>query len=108
MVSKSIWVPSGADTGSRTFIAGVDTSREVIDRCVVPTGPDSACGFPIYAGESQKVLEAHIRLCVRRNEDHIRAARERAHPSIMKPWDTEYAEWVEKHRVELLEGRMRG
>jgi hypothetical protein len=108
VVSKSIWVPSGADTGSRTFIAGVDTSREVIDRCVVPTGPESACGFPVYAGESHRVLEAHIRLCVIRNEEHIRAARERAHPSIMKPWDTEYAEWVEKNRTALLEGRMRG
>lgn len=107
-MTKQMWVPSGADTGNRTFVAGIDTSREIVDRCVVPTGPESACGFPVYAGESHKVMEAHLRRCLAANHEHIVAAREQAHPTIMKPWDTEYAEWVAKHRVALLEGRMRG
>jgi hypothetical protein len=105
-MTKQVWLPSSADSGSRTFV-GVDTSRQVIDRCHVPTGPDTLCGFPIFEGESPRVMERHIRRCVSENEAHIHAARNRAHPDILKPWDTEFHAWVQKHREALIEGRKR-
>lgn len=99
MVTKQMWLPSSADHGSRTFVAGVDTSRPVIDRCRV-------CRIPFFEGEEHRVHE-HLVACARRNHERLVAQVKRAHPDILKPWDTDFHAWVQKHRTSLLEGRKR-
>lgn len=65
-----------------------NTGRKVIDRCRI-------CKIPRYEGESQSSWESHIIGCIRRNQDRLAADRERQHPAILKPWDPEYARWIQ-------------
>lgn len=87
-------------TGSRIH------RKAVVDRCRVPT-PEGPCGHPFFEDESQSKREAHLVDCCRRNTDTIMAERERQHPAIMEPWDTELDRWIAQHRREIIEGRKR-
>lgn len=81
--------------------------REVISICRVPVNAEGrVCGKRFYTGE-EKAAEVHTVRCARRHTDAIMAFRERSHPSIMKPWDPEYAAWLAQHKQAVLEGRMR-
>jgi hypothetical protein len=95
----TIWLPSSAEHGDRPLVSGVDTSREIIDRCRICTE------FVVYEGDHPRAMELHIRRCVAANEERLREERERQHPSIMAPWDKDFAAWMTKHRDAVLEGR---
>lgn len=92
-----IWVPRVAE------------QRKVWQRCAVPQKHGGVCGYPIYEDEafrSQKLAE-HVRQCASDNHDHIVAAREQAHPSVMKAWDGERFRWVRENGAAILAGRVK-
>lgn len=91
-------------TGLVVPTSAVIHNSPVVDRCIVPT-PDGPCGHPLREGESRTDFDNHVAQCARRNAETILHERERQHPSIMKPWDTELDTWISKHREALLEGR---
>lgn len=76
--------------------------RRVIDRCRV-------CRTPFYEGESRARIEQHIRVCVSANHDRLMAERRRQHPDIMRPWDPEYARWIQDpaKRAGIMSGKIR-
>lgn len=96
-MSLQIWVPGTADVGDRTVVR--HEGRAVADRCRV------CQEFVTYEGEPARIMEAHIVRCVKKHQEELEVARERAHPEIMKPWDTEFADWMTAHREAVLEGR---
>jgi hypothetical protein len=98
-VSLTIWLPSSAEHGDRKLVSGVDTTREIVDRCRV------CQEFVVYEGEHPRTMELHLRRCLRANHDRLMAERERQHPSVMLPWDTDFSSWMQRHREAVLEGR---
>jgi hypothetical protein len=97
-----VWLPGGATKALK---------EDVISTCITPTGrnPDGSwavCGAKFYKGQ-ERLVEKHAGECLARHEEEIRDYIESVHPSIMKPWDTEYATWLRQNREALLEGRMK-
>lgn len=98
-----LWVPDAARVPRRDSTA----SREVISVCRIPVNVDGEiCGRRFFTGE-EKQVQQHALRCAREHGDAIRAWRERSHPSILKPWDPEFAGWVRGNRRAILEGRVR-
>lgn len=87
-----IWIPGSA--------------REVVDRCKVPT-PDGPCGHPFYVGESDRKKVEHLRSCAEANLERIREVRQEQHPDVLKPWDPEYAGWLEDNAAGIATGSVR-
>lgn len=73
--------------------------------CTVPIGGGNLCLHPFMPGDSERDRLKHLRDCTARHEQEIRDEHERLHPSGLKPWDTEFAEWVDLHRDSILAGR---
>lgn len=76
--------------------------RVIVDRCRI-------CRAPFYEDESRSRIERHIIDCVNANRDRLMADRRRQHPEVMKPWDPEYARWIQDPaRYEgLMSGRIK-
>jgi hypothetical protein len=70
-VSLQIWLPSSAEHGDRKLVSGVDTSREIVDRCRV------CQEFVVFEGEHPRTMEMHLRRCLRANHERVMAERER-------------------------------
>ncbi len=87
--------------------------RKVVDRCRIPvaiddvTGETTACATPFYEDEPRSKIEAHMVECAGRHQDVIRAARQRQHPDIMKPQDTELFTWIRKNAAAIMDGRLK-
>jgi hypothetical protein len=84
---------------------GMLEDRKVIDRCVVPT-KEGPCGAEFYQGQ-EELRDRHVAECCRRHAEEIAAVREHQHPSIMAPWDPEFADWMTANRRGIAEGRVR-
>jgi hypothetical protein len=67
---------------------------------------DGPCGTLFFPGEERKQGQ-HAATCAAENHEYLVAYLRTRRPDIMKPWDTEYAEWIDRHRKPLLEGRMK-
>lgn len=89
-----------SEIGKKTF--GVKPASV----CTVPVGNGELCLHPFFEGEDERNKIEHIRKCAAEHEQVIHEEHERLHPSILKPWDTEYAEWVEANKDAILDGRM--
>lgn len=88
-----------SEIGKKTF--GVKPAAV----CTVPVGNGELCLHPFMPGDSERDRIRHLRECTARHEQTIREEHERLHPSGLKPWDTEFAEWVDLHRESILAGR---
>lgn len=97
-MSLEIWVPGTADVGDRQVVLD---ERKVVDRCRI------CKEFVRYEGEPARAMDLHAARCVRRHEEEIREKREREHPSIMRPWDTEFARWMRVNKDDVLRGRLK-
>lgn len=87
-----IWIPGSA--------------KEVVDRCKIPT-PDGPCGHAFYAGESDLKKAQHFKICAHEHMDGILEARQRQHPDVLKPWDPEYADWLDEHKAGIAAGTVK-
>jgi hypothetical protein len=76
--------------------------RRIVDRCRV-------CKCPFYEDESRSRIERHLIDCVKANHDRLMADRARQHPEIMRPWDPEFAAWIQDpaKRRSLMTGRIK-
>lgn len=107
-----IWIPETADPGERyagrtrpTRVTPL-TGRRVVDRCKVPT-PDGPCGHAFYEDEPEVRKVEHFKECTERNRDLIHDLATKRHPEAMKPWDPEYAAWLEERREGIANGSVR-
>ena len=112
MTGFSLWLPSGVAPHSPARKMGkVEDDRRVIGVCRCPTGLDengaeTICGMPFREGE-ERALAMHVKMCMERHADEIRASSERHRPSILKPWDTEFSDWLRANREGIDQGKIK-
>jgi len=78
------------------------SARRVVDRCRI-------CKAPRLEHETQRSWESHITRCLAEHHDELMAERRRRHPDILKPWDPEYAAWIQDpaRRRGLMDGSIK-
>ncbi len=98
---RRVWLPPGAMR---------DLQRDVILTCRVPVklvdGEPEVCAAKFYKGQ-ERLAEQHAIKCCREHERVIRALADQWYPSEMNAMDEERFAWMRRHKVPILEGRMR-
>jgi hypothetical protein len=100
-----VHVPGGADPRS-LVVPGLQARCQVPVEEVAPTR-FRVCGHPFFEHEDHRVRERHVSRCSRENHEVLMKYLRTRRPEVMKPWDTELADWVSQHKQALVEGRMK-
>lgn len=110
-----IWIPGSADPGERyasrtrderTGRVAPAPGKRVVDRCRIPT-ENGPCGHAFLEDEPEVRKVAHLKECAERNAHVIREAAAKHHPDVLKPWDPEYAAWLEERKDGIAAGTVR-